>query len=725
MLKITLFIALVLIIICVVKSDQFTALEMHKLNRISGSVISNDNNYVVYTVRTWNATNGAISTHLEYTNIATQENTILTQGTSDYNPVFSPTFPDVVLFLSRSPSSGTVQLFYTKFPVNVTISTPVQVGDYGIDIDNLKINGKNIIFSAEIYVDCLTDVFKCTIAKNLEVSKRGQNTWGVYTKMLVRHWDRWLTEGKNSHVFTQSLDTAPDDVGTIIPTIGSTLYVDNLKGVYANSPVDHDGGAEQIDINAKGEVVWTQHDRTFNESWSTAWKIYTSGQVHLTEGITARTTTPKYSKDGNKIAYLAMSRNGLESDSLHLEIFNSFTQTIEKFTDAFDRSILDYMWFDDITVLFTATDLGVNKLYSVDVSNSTRSNSTITQIISDISLSVSAPLSCGGNKLVIARNSLNSPDELAFFTYDRTNRTSSTLIQITKVNTASLARFSFTQPESFTFKEKINNHDVQGWIMKPTNYTAGNQTYPLAFLIHGGPEGSFENSWSFRWNPQIWTNRGYVVVMINPHGSSGMGIDFQDAVRNDWGGVPYHDLMTGLDYVLATYPYVDGNRACACGASYGGYMVNWIQGNTNRFNCLVTHDGVFSTLTMFYATEEIWFPLAEYCPRNNVGCKPYEASNRKGYEVFSPETLVGNWQTPHLIIHGSNDFRIPIAEGLSAFSALQLKGVPSRFLHLTEENHWVLRAENSIKWYDEVIGWMDIYNNVKPTPPTPRLSFLE
>ena len=246
--------------------------------------------------------------------------------------------------------------------------------------------------------------------------------------------------------------------------------------------------------------------------------------------------------------------------------------------------------------------------------------------------------------------------------------------------------------------------------MKPINFIEGKK-YPLAYLIHGGPEGAWEPAWSYRWNPNLWANHGFAVVMINPHGSSGMGIKFQNAVRYNWGGWPFEDIMKGLDYVLNNYNYIDPNRVGACGASYGGYMINWIQGHNDekKFKCLVTHDGVFSTITMFYATEEMWFPMSEYCPRDEWGCKPYEEGYRKGFEEYNPEYFADHWNTPHLIIHGSKDYRIPITEGISAFTTLQIRGVPSKFLHFPNENHWVLKPMNSIKWYFEVLGWLDKY----------------
>ena len=276
-------------------------------------------------------------------------------------------------------------------------------------------------------------------------------------------------------------------------------------------------------------------------------------------------------------------------------------------------------------------------------------------------------------------------------------------------NEEEMKKYEMVNPEWFTFIG-ANNERIQGWIMKPINFVEGKK-YPLAFLIHGGPESSWEPAWSYRWNPNLWANHGFAVVMINPHGSSGMGIEFQNSIRNNWGGWPFEDLMKGLDFVLKNYDFLDADRVGGCGASYGGYMVNWIQGHNDekKFKCLVTHDGVFSTITMFYATEEMWFPMSEYCPRDKWGCKPYEEGYRKGFEDYNPEYFAQNWNTPHLIIHGSKDYRIPITEGISAFTTLQIRGVPSKFLHFPNENHWVLKPMNSIKWYFEVLGWLDKY----------------
>jgi dipeptidyl aminopeptidase/acylaminoacyl peptidase len=404
-----------------------------------------------------------------------------------------------------------------------------------------------------------------------------------------------------------------------------------------------------------------------------------------------------------------MDRPGLESDKLHLEIFNLATNTPMNITGFWDRSVKDYSWVNNNQILLLATDIGVDKVYLFDINRPQGISCIVEDLASTLGL-----MKVTENLYVLQRSSYVSPDDLFLLQLDPRS-----LNQLTNLN-PQLSNFASSTPELFFFKGGYGD-TVQGWILRPINFVPS-QKYPVAFLIHGGPEGAWESSWSYRWNPQLWTARGYAVVMVNPHGSSGQGQKFTDAVRDDWGGVPYFDLMTGLDYALSTYSFLDGNRACALGASYGGYMVNWIQGQTDRFKCLVTHDGVFSTLTMFYATEELWFPMAEYCPLNAVGCKPWEDQYRERYLKFSPEANVASWKTPHLVIHGSNDFRIPVSEGISVFTALQLRGIPSRFLHFTQENHWVLRPENSIKWYEEVLGWIDTYT--KTTTKLP-LKFLE
>jgi dipeptidyl aminopeptidase/acylaminoacyl peptidase len=297
-----------------------------------------------------------------------------------------------------------------------------------------------------------------------------------------------------------------------------------------------------------------------------------------------------------------------------------------------------------------------------------------------------------GDRLVFLQDSLTSPAEVFTARAD-----GSELRQLTRVNAERLAAARMSQPEEFWFAG-AGGDQVHGWILKPVDFTPGRR-YPLAFLIHGGPQGSWEDHFHYRWNPQAYAGAGYVTVTIDFHGSTGYGQAFTDAIRGDWGGKPYEDLMKGLDHVLATYDYVDPSRMGALGASYGGWMVNWIAGHTDRFKCLVSHDGEFNVESSYYSTEELWFPEWDL-----LG-PPWE--QKALYEKFSPSTYVTQWKTPMLVIHGAKDFRLVDTEGMSVFTALQRRGVPSKLLWFPDENHWVLKAKNSILWHDTVIGWLD------------------
>jgi len=317
-------------------------------------------------------------------------------------------------------------------------------------------------------------------------------------------------------------------------------------------------------------------------------------------------------------------------------------------------------------------------------------------------------------RVVFSRDSMSAPAEAFWFTLSADDKLSD-MAALTQYNAALIQSVYMSATTKFYFPS--NGAMIQGWMLWPPGFSK-DKRYPLAQLIHGGPEGAWLNSWSYRWNPQLWASAGYVTIAINPHGSSGQGQAFQDAVQHDWGGVPYQDLMTGNDYVLRNYPYVDPNRMAACGASYGGFMINWINGHSDRFKALVCHDGLFSSMAMYYASEEVFFNEAEFGP------PPYTSpAAREAYERFSPQNFVQNWKTPTLVVHGSRDFRIPVSEGLSAFTALQRKGIPSRLLHFPLENHWVLNSKNSILWYEQVLGWLDTFT--KPMSDEERAERLK
>lgn len=272
--------------------------------------------------------------------------------------------------------------------------------------------------------------------------------------------------------------------------------------------------------------------------------------------------------------------------------------------------------------------------------------------------------------------------------------------RLTDVNATRLRDVRFGKAEQFTFAG-ANGETVHGYVMQPWNAEPGRK-YPIAFIVHGGPQASFANNWSYRWNPQIYAGAGYAAVFIDFHGSPGYGQAFTDSISQDWGGKPLQDLQLGLEAATKRFAWLDGNRACALGASYGGFMMNWIAGNwPEQFKCIVNHAGIFDSRSMYYTTEELWF--AEW---ENGG--PYFANPAK-HEEFNPSNFVNQWRTPMLVIHGEKDFRVPYSQGLAAFTALQRRGIDSRLVMFPDENHWILKPANSLQWHDEVLGWLHKY----------------
>jgi dipeptidyl aminopeptidase/acylaminoacyl peptidase len=301
-----------------------------------------------------------------------------------------------------------------------------------------------------------------------------------------------------------------------------------------------------------------------------------------------------------------------------------------------------------------------------------------------------------GQHIVFTRMKINAPTEI----YIRTSKQEEwpkSGEQLTHVNDKLLSSIAMSPLNYFYFKG-ANSDSVEGFLVKPPNFDASKK-YPVKFLIHGGPQGAWGDDWSFRWNPELFAANGYVVIMINFHGSTGYGQKFIDAINGDWGGAPFEDLMKGLDYAEKTYPFIDKDRECALGASYGGYMANWVLGHTDRFKCIVSHDGMFNTASAWGTTEELWF--------NNWEFKGTPYTNPEMYEKWSPRNSAKNFKTPTLVIHGQLDYRLDVSEGFQLFDTLQVMGVPSKMLYFPDEGHWVLKPQNSQLWYKTVNDWVD------------------
>jgi dipeptidyl aminopeptidase/acylaminoacyl peptidase len=407
-------------------------------------------------------------------------------------------------------------------------------------------------------------------------------------------------------------------------------------------------------------------------------------------------------------------RDGYESDKFNLVIYERATGKITNLTQNFDRWVGSFVWAPDSkTIYFSAEDKGESPIYALAISGGTPPNVVAAGHDDDLSVSKD------GKTLLFTRMSAQAPNEIASITIDNpatiatevrghggcsdghcepvSQAAGLPVTPLTHLNAPVLSQVAMSPLESFWFAG-AKKAKVQGFLVKPPNFDA-NRKYPVKFLIHGGPEGAWGDDWTYRWNAQLFAANGYVVVMINPRGSTGYGQKFTEDIVGDWGGKPYEDLIKGLDYAIKTYPFIDGDRVCALGASYGGYMANWLEGHTTRFKCIVSHDGMFNTESAYGSTEELWFPEWEF--------KGTPWKSREVYRKWSPALYIQNAKTPMLVVHSQLDYRLDVSEGEQLFTSLQRLGVPSKFLYFPDEGHWILKPQNSQLWYKTVNDWVD------------------
>jgi dipeptidyl aminopeptidase/acylaminoacyl peptidase len=648
----------------------FSVRDMVAMERISSPQPSPEGTEVVFARRVYDAEANKNFTSLWIVPIDGGEPRRLTNArASDTSPRFSPDGKSVAFISDRSGSSQI-------WEIPLAGGEARQVTHLPVDVDNVVFSpdGSRLAFSAEVYVDCPD--LACTAKRDKEKSDDPVKA-RVYSSLMFRHWDAW-DEGKRSHIL-------------VWRRAGGGEPVDIMKGADAHSPTKPFGGTEEFSWTPDSKLIAFTSKMAKNEAWSTDNNIYLaaadgSGYRCLTCANEATDTQPVFSPDGRSIAYLAMKRPGFEADRQRVMVHDVATGASRSLTEGWDRSAESVAWSPDGKRLFVvAEDLARRKIFVVDPATG-----KVTVVVGDHHNSDLSITRRG--RLVYSQDSFTSPAELFTCRLDGGEARA-----LTRVNAERLRAAEMSPPEEFWFKGAMDEK-VQGWIFKPVGFQAGRK-YPVAFLIHGGPQGAWADDFHYRWNPQTYAGAGYVAILINFHGSTGFGQAFTDAIRKNWGGGPYEDLMKGLDYATATYPYINADRIGALGASYGGYMINWIAGHTDRFKCLVSHDGEFDTRTSFYTTEELWFPEWEQ------GGLPWEAGTT--HDKWSPALYVDKWKTPMLVVHGAKDFRLPETEGFSVFTALQRKGIPSKLLYFPDENHWVLKAKNSILWHDTVIGWLD------------------
>ncbi|EDM79860.1 peptidase, S9C (acylaminoacyl-peptidase) subfamily protein [Plesiocystis pacifica SIR-1] len=663
----------------------FSILDMLEADRVSSPALSPEGDRLAYMVReTDMAANGSRRSLwlLELDGAAAKGEPILVddhpKGSSQ--PTWSP---DGAFLYFVSGRSGSSQVWRVAMD-GAAAGTPQQVTQLPVGVSNLKLSpdGATLAVSAELFPEC--EDLKCT-AERLAARAADPTTGVAYDRMFVRHWDTWKDHRRSMLL---AVDATPGaQTGRIL-----------TKGLDADVPSKPFGGSEDFTFTPDGEaIVFAARDAAGGggEPWSTNFDLFRA-PIDASEAPTKLTTNPawdaqpQFSPDGKQLAWLAMERPGYEADRFRLIVQDwdgsSVSGEPKAVTQEWDRSISGFTFTAAGDRVFaTAQHLGHKPLFAIDLASGAATPRVAEGTV--------AALQVGADKLVWSSHDLSRPAELFAGALDDPGKDGA----LTHLNDALMKQAKVGEAEQFQF-EGANGDTVYGWIVKPVDFDP-TKRYPIAFLIHGGPQGSFGNKFHYRWNPQTYAGAGYAAVMIDFHGSTGYGQAFTDSIGKDWGGKPLEDLQKGLSHVVERYAWVDGERACALGASYGGFMINWIAGNWHdRFSCLVNHDGVFDQRSMYYSTEELWFPEWEQ------GGPEY--ANRAGYARFNPVDHVEKWQTPMLVIHGSQDFRVPVEQGLGAFTALQRRGIESRFLHYPNENHWVLQPANSKQWHDEVLAWL-------------------
>jgi dipeptidyl aminopeptidase/acylaminoacyl peptidase len=539
-------------------------------------------------------------------------------------------------------------------------------------------DGKWIAFTSDVYPDCADD--DCN-KKRDETNEASKVKAHITTRLLFRHWDEWR-DAKRTHVF-------------VVSSKGGTAR-DITQGDFDSPPYAAASGVDFAFSPDSTELAYLRNPDKV-EATSTNSDIYVvslngGSAKNITQSNHGYDVGPIYSADGRSIVYRSQATAGFEADRWRLMVYNRASGTSTEITRGFDQQVDEAVLSKDGNVYFTAGERGKSPVFRVPLTGG-----TVQKVVPNVFAS-SLRVTADGKRLVFAGSSLASPAEIYAVNVD-----GSSLKPLTSVNAQLMSQANLTKAEEIEWTGALGKK-IHGFIVKPNNFDPSRK-YPLLVLIHGGPQGAWSDNWGYRWNPQVFANAGYVVFTPNPRGSTGYGQQFVNEISGDWGGKAYVDIMNGVADVLRRSPFIDRNQIGAAGASYGGYMINWIEGHNNdprfRFKVLVCHDGVFNLTSMYGATEELWFPEWEF--------KGTPWSNPAMYSRWSPHNFINNFNTPILIIHGELDFRVPFGDGLQLYTAVQRKGIDSKFLSFPDEGHWVLKPQNSNLWYHTVLDWLDKY----------------
>jgi dipeptidyl aminopeptidase/acylaminoacyl peptidase len=718
----------------------FTFEDMMKLRRVGEPEVSPDGKWVIFSVVDVNLEANTKTPHIWIVPTAGgHEKEIIADQDAD-RPRWAP---DGKAFAFLSNKDRGSQVWIARFDsVAGTVSTVGRYTDIATEAGGelWSPDGKNILFTSDVYPECdgASDPMACNTkkAKDAEDSKVKAL---IFDRLLYRHWNAYKA-GKRSHIFIIPIKLPPPESAG---DYGPRFPRDLTPGDY-DAPVFSLGGQDNYAFSPDGQEICYTSNHDKNEADSTnndLWIVPVNGgqTKNITADNPASDSTPLYSPDGQYIAYRAQQRPGYESDRFRLMLYNRKTGEKKNLTETFGRKspgsfaltedpwVGAFVWTPNSqSLLFVAEESGMAPIWKVDAEVAEASPLNVSAMIASSPHELGMPavitgivaaaksdlfpikpslhggydddlaITSNGERVVFTRMSIYAPTEI--YTRDiAEEKWPPVAHQLTHVNDELLSRVDMSELGFFLFKG-ANNDRVEGFLVKPPNFDASKK-YPVKFLIHGGPQGAWGDDWSYRWNPELFAANGYVVIMINFHGSTGYGQKFIDAINGDWGGAPFEDLMKGLDYAEEHYSFIDKSRECALGASYGGYAINWILGHTDRFKCLVSHDGMFNAESAWGTTEELWF--------NNWEFKGTPYDNRASYEKWSPHQYAKNFKTPTLVIHGQRDYRLDVSEGLQLFTTLQMEGVPSKMLYFPDEGHWVMKPQNSQLWYKTVNDWVD------------------
>lgn len=648
----------------------FDASAMMELKRISDPQISPDAKWVAFTVQTVDvAANSKPSQVWVVPLEGGAPRQITRDGTSNQRPRWSPDSSRIAYISNRSGSSQ----IWLMAPDGSAAKAVTNLSTEA-DGELFSPDGKNLVFTSSVYPDCAAD--DACNQKHIAADQANKSKARIYTELLYRHWTEWST-ARRSHLL-------------VAPVSGGPAR-DLTPGTHDVPPFSL-GGPDDYAISPDGQEVCYSMNADPVPATSTNSDLFAvsiqGGAPRKITSTQGNDSSPQYSPDGKYLAWRAQFRAGYESDRYRLMVLERATGKTTNLTETLDRWVNSFSWSPESrTLFFTTADRGRQWIQFIPVTGggvrvAVRGDGEFDDM----------QLSADGKTMVYTQQTGSAPVEIY-----RASSSGGTPAALTHLNDDSLAADQLTPLEEF-WVDSPDGSKVQYFVVKPYGFEAGKK-YPVVVLIHGGPQGNWGYSWSYRWNQQVFAAAGYVVVMPNPRGSTGFGQKFIDEINGDWGGKPFDDIMAVADHVVIDLPYADTSRMTAAGASYGGYMIDWILGHTQRFKALVSHAGVYDLTSEFGATEELWFPLWEF------GGTPWDKTDDT--VKWSPSSYVKDFHTPTLVSGGELDFRVPYNQDLELFTALQLQKIPSKLVIFPDEGHWILKPQNSLLWYRTVLDWLD------------------